>query len=77
MRKDIIVFWMERRIRQLEADPINHVALAQAGASYAERRAAEETAAKQADAHKVEMHALQAALKYLKANAPDELPDPE
>jgi hypothetical protein len=73
MKKSIVTFWLERRIRQIESDPVNHVALAQAGASYAERRAAEEAATKKAADHKVELVALRAAAKFLKEHAPEEM----
>jgi hypothetical protein len=75
MKRDVVVFWLERHLRQIEPEEVDHVALAKAGASYSARRTADEKATKQAQERKVELAAFRTAVKYVKAHAPAEIED--
>ncbi len=75
MKKNVVLFWLERHARELEATKVDHVALAQSGVSYGARRVANEAAARQAEEHAVELRALRSAAKFLKEQGPEEIPD--
>jgi hypothetical protein len=67
MNKDRAVFWLNRRIRTLEASSTpNHEAMAKAGMSYADRQATQE---KLADDNSGELTTLKEVLAFVQEKA--------
>lgn len=70
MNKDRAVFWLNRRIRALEASSTpNHEAMAQAGMSYADRQAALQKQEKLAADNKGELTTLKEVLAFIQEKA--------
>lgn len=65
--KEQTVFWLGRRIRELELSctPDSDSAMARAGMSYASRRKAYEHAEKEAESNCVELAAMRTALRIV------------
>jgi hypothetical protein len=70
MNKDRAVFWLNRRIRTLEASSTpNHEAMAKAGMSYADRQATLEKQEKLADDNSGELTTLKEVLAFVQEKA--------
>jgi hypothetical protein len=71
MNKDKALFWLNRRIKELEAKttPPSQEALAQAGVSYAERQMLIDRKAKEAEGAHGELSSLQEVVAFINDKA--------
>jgi hypothetical protein len=71
MNKDKALFWLNRRIKELEAKaaPPSQEAMAQAGISYAERQTLLEKKAKEAEGAHGELSSLQEIYAFVSEKA--------